>query len=105
MAGMTVREYPTGEDVIFDSGLTSAFGVFTSKKPEGFCRRPTVFEELRSSHLSSLMTFEILLLRVIRPSAFSSSRSKNLSGSSPLSGLMTFKKREFSNSLCFILNG
>jgi hypothetical protein len=31
MSGMTVREYPTGEDVIFDPGLTSVFDSILKK--------------------------------------------------------------------------
>jgi hypothetical protein len=50
---MNVREYPTGEDTegIFDLGLMS-------KSPKDSV------EDLRSSPVSSLMTFDILLLRV-----------------------------------------
>jgi hypothetical protein len=46
-----------------------------SKKPEGFGRRTL----MSSSPISGLKALNILLLRVIRPSAFSSFRSDDLS--------------------------
>ena len=49
-----------------------------SKNPEDFGRRPTVFEDRGFSHVSSLMTFDILLPRVLRPLSFFSSKSEDL---------------------------